>query len=133
MNILGIDFGLKKIGLALADMESKLATPWGTIRVKEKTQGVIKKIKALCEKEKVEKIVIGLPESGIVEKIKNFGDDLTRVTNLPVFYEDESLTSKEALVKMIESGVKKKARQEKEDQIAATLILQNYLDRHRAN
>ncbi|MCX6724498.1 MAG: Holliday junction resolvase RuvX [Candidatus Shapirobacteria bacterium] len=130
MSILGIDFGLKKIGLALADMESKLATPWGTIKVKEKTQDVIKKIKFLCEKEKVEKIVIGLPESGIVGKIKNFGDDLTKVTNLPVFYEDESLTSKEALVKMIESGMKKKARQEKEDQIAAALILQNYLDKN---
>lgn len=130
MSILGIDFGLKKIGLALADMESKLAMPWGTIKVKEKTQDVIKKIKFLCEKEKVEKIVIGLPESGIVGKIKNFGDDLTKVTNLPVFYEDESLTSKEALVKMIESGTKKKARQEKEDQIAAALILQNYLDKN---
>ncbi len=52
------------------------------------------------------------------------------MTNLPVFYEDESLTSKEALVKMIESGMKKKARQEKEDQIAAALILQNYLDKN---
>jgi putative Holliday junction resolvase len=130
MNILGIDFGLKKIGLALADMESKLATPWGTIEVKSEIQGVIKKIKTLCEKEKVEKIVIGLPESGIVGKIKNFGDDLTKMTNLPVFYEDESLTSKEAIVKMIESGMKKKARQEKEDQIAAALILQNYLDKN---
>ena len=130
MNILGIDFGLKKIGLALADSESKLTVPWGTIEVKSGTQKLIKKIKSLCEKEKVEKIVIGLPESGIVGKIKRFGDNLAKNTNLSVFYEDESLTSKEALAKMIESGIKKKARRKKEDQIAAALILQNYLERN---
>jgi len=130
MNILGIDFGLKKIGLALADSQSKLAIPWGTMEVKSNLDEVVEKIKDLCHREKVGKIIIGLPESGLVEKIKRFGDNLTQVTNLPVFYEDESLTSKEALAKMIESGIKKKARRKKEDQIAAALILQNYLERN---
>ena len=130
MNILGIDFGLKKIGLALADSQSKLAIPWGTMEVKSNLDEVVEKIKDLCHREKVEKIIIGLPESGLVEKIKRFGDNLTQVTNLPVFYEDESLTSKEALAKMIESGIKKKARRKKEDQIAAALILQNHLERN---
>lgn len=130
MNILGIDFGLKKIGLALSDSESKLAVPWGTMEVKSSLDKVVEKIKDLCQREKVGKIVIGLPESGLVEKIKRFGDNLTQATNLPVFFEDESLTSKEALAKMIESGIKKKARRKKEDQIAAALILQNYLERN---
>ena len=130
MNILGIDFGLKKIGLALADDESKLPIPWGTMEVKSSLDEVVKKIKDLCHREKVGKIIIGLPESGLVEKIKRFGDNLAQATNLSIFYEDESLTSKEALVKMIESGIKKKARRKKEDQIAAALILQNYLERN---
>ncbi len=130
MNILGIDFGLKKIGLALADSQSKLAIPWGTMEVKSNLDEVVRKIKDLCHREKVGKIIVGLPESGLVEKIKRFGDNLAQATNLPVFYEDESLTSKEALAKMIESGIKKKARRKKEDQIAAALILQNYLERN---
>ena len=114
----------------MADMESQLATPLGTIEVKHRTQDAIRRIKTICEKEKVEKIVVGLPESGIVKQIKSFGANLARITNLPVIYEDESLTSREAIVKMIESGSKRKARQEKEDQIAATLILQNYLNKN---
>ena len=130
MNFLGIDFGLKKIGLALADGESKLPIPWGTMEVKNSLDEVVKKIKDLCYREKVGKIIIGLPESGLVEKIKRFGDNLAQTTNLSVFYEDESLTSKEALAKMIESGIKKKARRRKEDQVAAALILQNYLERN---
>ena len=130
MNFLGIDFGLKKIGLALADSQSKLAIPWGTMEVKSNLDEVVKKIKDLCHREKVGKIIIGLPESGLVEKIKRFGDNLAQATGLSVFYEDESLTSKEALAKMIESGLKKKARRKKEDQIAAALILQNYLERN---
>ena len=130
MNFLGIDFGLKKIGLALADSQSKLAIPWGTMEVKSNLDEVVEKIKDLCHREKVGKIIIGLPESGLVEKIKRFGDNLAQATNLSIFYEDESLTSKEALVKMIESGIKKKARRKKEDQIAAALILQNYLERN---
>jgi len=52
MKLLGIDFGLRKIGLSLADTESKLATPLKTIEVKDKSLLVIGKIKSLCQKEK---------------------------------------------------------------------------------
>jgi putative Holliday junction resolvase len=128
MRILGIDYGLKKIGLALAEMESKLAMPWGVIKVKSKNHQVAEKIKTLCEKEEVKQIVIGLPESGLVKKIKKFGRDLSLLTGLPVFYQDESLTSKEAIAKMIEIGKGKKFRKEKEDAFAAALILQDWLN-----
>jgi len=130
MNILGIDFGLKKIGLALANTESQLVDPLGTIEVKHKTQEVIRRIKTICEKEKVGKIVVGLPESGIVKKVKQFGNQLNKTTKLPIVYVDETLTSKEAIVRMIELGRRKKARRKKEDQFAAALILQNYFNKN---
>ena len=133
MNILGIDFGLKKIGLALADTESQLAEPLETIKVKKQNKDfLIRRIKVICEKEEVTKIVLGLPESGLNNRIKEFGEELKKIIGLPIFYVEETLTSKEAIAKMIESGYKKKARREKEDQIAAALILQNYFDQDHA-
>jgi len=126
--VLGVDFGLKKIGLALD--ESFLPEPLGVLRVKGSFNKIIKQINFLCQKEKVEKIVIGLPESGLVKKIKKFGEDLGKVTNLPIFYHPENLTTKEALVKMKEAGIKGKARRKKEDAIAAALILQDWLNKN---
>ena len=126
--ILGVDFGLKKIGLALD--ESFLPEPLGVLKVKGSLNKIVQQINFICEKEKIEKIVIGLPESGLVKKIKKFGEDLRKVTKLPVFYHPETLTTKEALVKMKEVGIRGKARRKKEDAIAATLILQDWLNKN---
>ena len=126
--ILGVDFGLKKIGLALD--ESFLPEPLGVLKVKGSLNKIVQQINFICEKEKIEKIVIGLPESGLVKKIKKFGEDLRKITNLPIFYHPETLTTKEALVKMKEVGIRGKARRKKEDAIAATLILQDWLNKN---
>ncbi len=129
IRVLGIDFGLKKIGLALAETESKLATPLKTIKVKDNHSLVISKVKNLCQKEKVSQIVIGLPESGLVQRIKNFGEKLHQTTGWPVFYQAETLTTKDALAKMKEVGIRGKAREEKEDALAAVLILESWLNK----
>jgi putative holliday junction resolvase len=129
MKLLGIDFGLRKIGLSLADTESKLATPLKTIEVKDKSLLVIGKIKSLCQKEKISQVVIGLPESGLVDLIKSFGKKIHQATGLPVFYQAETLTTKDALDKMKEAGLKRKSRKKKEDAFAAALILQSWLDK----
>lgn len=127
MKILGIDFGLKKIGLALT--EGYLVEPLDVLGVKGKIEKTIQKINFICEKEKVERVVIGLPESGLVERIKNFGEKIHQATDLPVFYQAETLTTKDALDKMKEAGIRGKARRKKEDAFAAALILQNWLDK----
>ena len=127
MKVLGIDFGLKKIGLALT--EGYLVEPLEVLIVKEKKEKVIQRISSLCEKENIEKIVLGLPDSGLVKKIKNFGEELKKITRLPVVYQSETLTTKEAIVKMREIGLKRKSKKKKEDAIAAALILQSWLDK----
>ena len=127
MRRLGIDFGLRKIGLAIS--EGKLAEPLEVIRSKDlKTSKTIQKVTDICEKQTVDKIVVGLPESGIVNQVKRFGEALRRTTQLPVVYQEETLTSQDAVVKMIEGGRSKKFRRQKEDAIAAAIILQNYLE-----
>ena len=124
--VLGIDYGLKKIGLALADGE--WVEPLMGIKNKKEKEKVLRIIEIICQKQAIGKIVIGLPESGLVKEIKKFGSDLGGITSLPVFYQDENLTTQDAIVKMIAAGKSRKARKRDEDAIAAALILQNWLD-----
>ena len=126
--VLGIDFGLKKIGLALT--EGYLAEPLVVLKVKEKTAKVIQKINIICEEEKIDKIVIGLPESGLVKKIKKFGEELRKISSRPVVYHPETLTTRDAFVKMKEAGLKRENRKKKEDAVAAALILQSWLEKN---
>lgn len=126
MRILGIDFGIKKIGLAIS--EGQLAEPYRIIRIRNQELG-IRKIKNICLKEKVEKIIIGISEGLMAEQTLDFGYQLRKVTGLPVEFEDETLTSEEAKNLLIKIGKPKKKRQKQIDAISAALILQNYLDR----
>lgn len=124
MRVLGIDFGIAKIGLAIAD--NGLAQPMGVIKNHQKT---LTKIAQLVEQKEIEKIIIGLSEGKIGQKAKEYGNQLERITGIKVFFQDETLTTREAIAKMIEAGKKKRYRQEKEDAFAAAIILQAYLDK----
>jgi putative Holliday junction resolvase len=123
MMILGIDYGLAKVGLALAD--DKLAQPFGVL---ENNGRLIEKISEVCQTNEVEKIVVGLPEGEIAQSVKKFAQELSSMVNLPLDFQDETLTSQEATAKMIEAGKRKKYRQTKSDAFAAAIILQTYLD-----
>lgn len=122
MKILGLDFGQKWIGLAIS--EGELAQPLG---VEVKTASLELKIKKLCLKEGVGKIVVGISEGKMAKIQKKFAQRLREITGCPVEFEDETLTSKEALRKMFESQTRKKKRKFWEHAVAATIILQNYL------
>ncbi len=91
---LGIDFGERKLGLALA--ESTLAEPLEVIARK----GAEEKITRLCREQKVEKIIVGVSGGEIETKQRTFGNRLGKVARLPVFFKDEPLTSREAIVRM---------------------------------
>lgn len=126
MRLLGIDYGLKKVGLAIS--EGLLAEP---LLVLTNKLSVINKISNVCQEQRVEKIIVGLPEGEIAKQVEGFGQKVVKLTGLPVEYQDESLTSKEAIVKMIEAGKKRKDRRRFEDAIAAAIILQSYIDRQK--
>lgn len=125
MKILGIDYGRKKIGLAMT--EGILAVP---LRVIKKEPQILEKIRKICWAQQVTRIVVGLPERGIVEEIKSFAKKLAEITGLPVVFQDETLTSQSAIAKMLEAGKKRKFRQQKEDAVAAALILETYLEKN---
>jgi len=125
MVYLGIDYGRAKVGLAIA--EDSLARP---LEVLTNNKNLIKKIAELCQAEQVEEIIIGLPEGKLKQAVISFSLKLAKGTNLPVEFQSESLTTHEAIAKMIEAGKGKKARKEREDAFAAALILQNYLNQN---
>ena len=137
MRIMGLDFGSKTVGVAISD--SLLLTAQGVeiIRRKEenKLRQTLARIEQLIVENEVEEIVLGLPKNmnateGIrVELTNEFKDKLERRTGLPVTMWDERLTTVAADKAMMEAGIRRENRKDYVDMIAATLILQGYLDR----
>ena len=127
MRILAIDYGRKKIGLALADSEVNLAEPHRVIRF-ETIEEALKKIEKETEEEKIEKIVVGVSEGKMAEETRNFGKKLRDKLGIPVAFQDETLTTQEAQRFSIEAGIKRKKRKNLEDAYSAAIILQDYLN-----
>lgn len=137
MKILGLDHGDAKIGIALADEKQKLAVPFLVIENKD-TKSSIKKIKEIVKEEGVNKIVVGMPltmsgqglrpvdeENEQMKKVFEFIKELKKKIKLPLVLEDERMSSKQA-----DKLNKGKGKKKENDDIAAMLILQAYLDKH---
>ena len=124
--ILGIDLGQKTTGLAIS--EGQLATPYKTITHKSQKEALVK-ILEICDAESIEKIVLGYVQGKISKLFENFAKEFGKVKpNVEVVMVDETLTTRQAIETMIKLQLSKKARQKKEHEIAAVLILQSYLD-----
>ncbi len=120
--ILGIDYGEAKIGLAIS--EGELAQPLGVIEINNWQE----EISRICQEQGVEKIVVGISEGQEAQKTKQFGEELKNLTNLPVEYVDETLSSQKAVEKMNEAQKPRMKKKSSEHPIAAAIILQDYLD-----
>ena len=123
MKYLGIDWGEKRIGLALADSETKLATPFKTV---EDADGIVRAL----EDEQIDIIVLGKPyqisnlQLPISKQFEEFLNELKNKTNIAIELVDERLSSKAA-----DALVGNKKTKANRDEIAAMLILQSYLDK----
>ena len=124
MIYLGIDFGLRNIGLSLA--EGPLAAPLTQYSYTD-PQKLFPFLRAIIQEQQVRALVIGLPEGHLATKVKDFGHKLKSLTNLPVHYQDETLSTVEAQQKLI-SAHKPQKKRRLDHQAAATIILQSYLD-----
>lgn len=128
MNYLGLDYGEKKIGVALS--AGIFSRPCKTIK-KETIESQLTEIQKICQEEAIDQIIVGFPEqdkdSLTAEKINSFVKKLKATVQIPVSFQDETLSSQHALQKMIESGKGMKRRKD-DDSFAAAIILQDYLD-----
>jgi len=131
--ILAIDFGTKRVGLAVTDPLRIIASPLETVHAKD----VIQYIKDYDAAEGIDEIVLGMPKkldgtsTNATQHVQSFHKNLKKqFPEKPVYLHDERFTSKIALDAMIAAGSKKKDRREKGniDKVSAAVILQSYLE-----
>tara|TARA_B100000035_G_C20758056_1_gene447025 strand:+ start:10 stop:426 length:417 start_codon:yes stop_codon:yes gene_type:complete len=132
--ILGIDYGEKRIGVSIADLSTKIPLPHKTIKVK-KEETAVKEIVNIIIENNVKTLVIGLPESDqskkITKKIQNFANKIQSQEYVDIEFINEDFTSsyaKSLIEEQRAAGRKKKVKKEEIDRIAATLILQSFLE-----
>jgi len=132
---LGIDFGQKRIGLAISDETGQIAFPLSVLENYGQRK-VSLEINRIVTERKVETLVLGLPlnldgSKGIsADNVEHFADILKRHVNIPVDFWDERLSTKIAERAMIEGGLRRERRRQSIDQVTAQIILQSYLDAH---
>jgi putative holliday junction resolvase len=128
MRYLGVDYGLKKVGLALS--EGQIASPYKVVEVSGLSDAV-NKILAVIKKEEIGRVVVGVAESGQAKSAaKNFMTGLKKELGdeaVSVIEADETLSSNSAKDMMIELGLGEKARK-RDHPYSAVIILQNFLD-----
>lgn len=138
--ILAIDYGERRIGLALSDPTAIIASPLPTLARRRGKRPPVAPVAALAEENEVAEVVIGLPltlegeESDWTREVRAFGAALGERTGLPIAYHDERMTSVRAERAVRSLGLSRQQREEKGrvDAAAAVLILQAYLDSRRS-
>ncbi len=136
MRVLGIDYGERRIGLAISDYARIIAQPAKTIEYND-IEAAIKEITELCDEKGVELIVVGNPinldgaAGTIYDKVKRFTELLTEHSSREVVMVDERFSSVEAEQTLRKMGKKPSLNKPRVDNIAAALILDTYLQRER--
>ena len=134
MRIMGLDFGSKTVGVAVSDELGLTGIEIVRRDSPNKLRKTLARIEALINEYNVDKIVLGYPvmldgsEGERVEKTKEFATMLHRRTNLEIIFQDERLTTVEAYEIMDLAGIKREDRYKYVDQVAAQVILEDYLN-----
>ncbi|TFH11319.1 MAG: Holliday junction resolvase RuvX [Candidatus Atribacteria bacterium] len=137
MRILGIDYGRRRIGLAVSDEAAFLARPLDPYLRTRSLQKDLEHLARVAHEFDAETIVIGLPlnmdatKGEMALEVEGFTAQLQELTSARIVVSDERLTSAEAERVLLEGNVKRKDRKLLRDGLAATLILQGYLDSQR--
>lgn len=141
MRALGVDLGDVRIGLAVSDPAGRVATPLETLPVvdAEDREAIAADVAAVAQREEAEVVVVGLPralsgrEERPAQRARAIAELIGRASGLPVELWDERFTTVEAERVMIEQGVRRRERRASVDRVAATILLQSWLDRRRGD
>ena len=129
--LLAIDFGEKRIGLAVSDPLRTIGRPY---EVLANAEGFWEKLSAILQKEQVGKVILGLPlnfegeDTDKTREVRKFGEELTAHIEVPWEFVDESFTSVDANTALKSMGYSVRESRKVIDKVAAALILRNYLD-----
>ena len=136
MRYLAIDYGFKRIGLAICDPAEQFVSPLCQLpRNPQKPAAVIERIRQLIDENQIDQLVVGLPlnmddtEGPQVQLTRTFADQLKQVTDRPLHFQDERLSSAAADDMLSAGDFTKKKRRQRRDMLAACAILQEFLHR----
>ena len=137
MRYLGLDVGSRTVGVATSDPSGLIASSYGIIRHNEEYDKLVDEVKKIITEREIEAIVLGLPKNmnntiGPKGELSyKFKEMLEKSTGLKVYLMDERLTTKQATDILIMNDTSRKKRKKVIDSMAATIILQSYLDKER--
>jgi len=138
MKYLGLDLGSKTLGIAISDSTKTIASIYKTLRFNENDEcSIIPELEKIVVDENIEKIILGLPKNmnntlGNRAIITNeFKEKLSKCLDVPIILEDERLTTVISENVLLEADISRKKRKKVIDNMAAVIILQNYLDKER--
>ncbi len=135
MRYLGLDLGSKTLGLAVSDPTGLIASSYGILRHNEEYDKLIEEIKKIVIEKEIDAIVLGLPKNmnntiGPKGELSfQFKEKLESKINIPVYLMDERLTTKQANDLLIKNDTRRSKRKQVIDSMAATIILQSFLDK----
>ena len=135
MRYLGLDLGSRTLGVAVSDKTGLIASTYKTIRHNEEYDRLLDEVVSLVSELEVEAIVLGFPKNmnntiGPKGELSlEFKSKLESLLDIPIYLQDERLTTKSATDMLIQGNVSRKDRKKVVDSVAATIILQTYLDR----
>lgn len=135
MRYLGLDLGSRTLGVSISDRSGIFARSYTIIRHNEEYERLIEEVSNIVSKEKIEAIVLGYPKNmnntvGPKGELSiSFKKKLGDALGIPVFLQDERLTTKQAQDILISNDTSRKKRKKVIDSMAASIILQSYLDK----
>lgn len=135
MRYLGLDLGSRTLGISISDITCTVATSYKTIKHNEEYNSLVNEVVSLVKEENIKAIVLGFPKNmdntiGIKGKLSiSFKEKLEKKLEIPVYLQDERLTTRQAESVLIKNDTSRKKRKKVIDSLAATIILQSYLDK----
>ncbi len=135
MRYLGLDLGSRTLGIAISDATGFIASSYKTIRHNEEYEKLLNEVVNIVKEKEIEGIVLGFPKNmnntiGPKGELSiEFKEKLEKLIDIPIYLQDERLTTKSATDLLITGNVNRKDRKKVVDSVAATIILQSFLDK----
>ena len=137
MKYLGLDLGSRTLGVAISDITGTIATSYKVIRHQEEYDMLLDEVEKIVKEENISKIVLGFPKNmnntiGPKGELSlEFKEKLETKLNIEVALQDERLTTKQAENVLIKNNTRRDKRKKIIDKLAATIILQSFLDKEK--
>ena len=137
MKYLGLDLGSRTLGVAISDITGTIATSYTVIRHQEEYDRLLSEVEKIVKEENISKIILGFPKNmnntiGPKGELSlEFKEKLEKKLNIEVFLQDERLTTRQAESVLIKNNTRREKRKKVIDKLAATIILQSFLDKEK--